>query len=147
MGDHNAVDNAQEFHCNIRKDYGLLTPAHTLIYPGCIPVNEDQYYEGVIIDDRAGINIFPRIILSLWATTRMRSRLMIRHMKKLDSNVVWVRLSGKLVYKLFGVVNWMVRKVVAPRYKLAGIAGLLLSFAIRGIFTTGVLAMLAGQLA
>ena len=26
MGDHNAVDIAQEFHCNILKSYGLLKP-------------------------------------------------------------------------------------------------------------------------
>ena len=60
MGDHNAVDWAQELHCNLLKASGLLLPRHVLIYPHALPRNSERYFEGVMIDDRVGVQIVER---------------------------------------------------------------------------------------
>ena len=58
MGDHNACDWAEEGHINVLLGCGVLGPEHWLIYPRCLPYNSDGYYEGVMIDDRIGIQIY-----------------------------------------------------------------------------------------
>ena len=57
MGDHNAVDIAQEFHCTALAEHGLLRREHLLIYPRPIPRNRQGYWEGVMIDDRVGLQV------------------------------------------------------------------------------------------
>ena len=57
MGDHNAVDLAEEMHFNILTDAELLQPQHLMVYPSSLPVNDDGYYEGVMIDDRIGLQL------------------------------------------------------------------------------------------
>ena len=54
-GEHNEVDWAQEMHINLIHRFGLLQARHWLIYPRCILCNEENYFEGVMIDDRVGL--------------------------------------------------------------------------------------------
>ena len=60
MGDHNAVDWAQELHTNLLQQAGVLRLKHWLVYPKALPLNFDGFYEGVMIDDRVGVQVFDR---------------------------------------------------------------------------------------
>ena len=57
MGDHNAVDLAQEIHFNVLSQAGQFQPQHLITYPAPLPVNSDGYFEGVMIDDRVGLQL------------------------------------------------------------------------------------------
>ena len=57
MGDHNAVDLAQEMHFNALSQAGQFQPQHLITYPYPIPFNSDGYFEGVMIDDRVGLQL------------------------------------------------------------------------------------------
>ena len=57
MGDHNAVDLAQEMHFNVLSQAGQLQPQHLITYPAPLQINSDGYFEGVMIDDRVGLQL------------------------------------------------------------------------------------------
>ena len=58
MGDHNAVDWAQEIHANLLRSVDLLSSDHLSRYRHPIPVNDHDYYEGVMIDFRIGLQLY-----------------------------------------------------------------------------------------
>ena len=60
MGDHGAVDIAQESHVNLLKAHGALEDSETLDYKKPIPVSRSGFYEGIMIDDHLGIQILKR---------------------------------------------------------------------------------------
>ena len=58
MGDHNAVDSAEEFHFNVLRSGGLMRDSHLLVYPGLMPRSPEAYWEGVMIDDQVGVQVY-----------------------------------------------------------------------------------------
>lgn len=60
MGDHAAVDIAQESHVNLLRTYGGMKPEETLNYRFPLPIPPSDFYEGVMIDDHLGIQLLPR---------------------------------------------------------------------------------------
>ena len=60
MGDHAAVDIAQESHVNLLRTYGGMRPEETLNYRFPLPIPPSDFYEGVMIDDHLGIQLLPR---------------------------------------------------------------------------------------
>lgn len=59
MGDHAAVDIAQESHVNLLRSRGALLPDETLNYRQPIPKPESGFYEGIMIDDHLGVQLLP----------------------------------------------------------------------------------------
>ena len=60
MGDHAAVDIAQESHVNVLKAFGGMVDEETLSYRKPLPLSRTGYYEGVMIDDHLGVQLLPR---------------------------------------------------------------------------------------
>ena len=59
MGDHAAVDIAQESHVNLLRSWGTFLPEETLNYRHPLPKPESGYYEGIMIDDHLGVQLLP----------------------------------------------------------------------------------------
>ena len=57
MGDHAAVDIAQESHVNLIKTFGGLLDDEMMIYRRRLLVPVSRFYEGVMIDDHLGVQI------------------------------------------------------------------------------------------
>ena len=55
MGDQAAADIATESHGNVVKASGGLRREERLIYRNAIPLSPHEYYEGIIVDDRMGM--------------------------------------------------------------------------------------------
>ena len=149
MGDHNAVDWAQEMHLSLLQRAGLMLPENLLVYPRSIPRNLSGYYEGVMIDDRVGLQIYNKRrpgdasadqrSFAISDAAYLEAGLE-RHPKKarrqVDTGSFWgVEVEGRA-----GLVG-------IPRHKIACLMFLLLWFGMSGVATTEVLEMLAGQLA
>ena len=60
MGDHAAVDIAQESHTNLLKAYGGLVEGEVLRYRNPLPDPPSKFYEGIMIDDHLGIQLLER---------------------------------------------------------------------------------------
>ena len=60
MGDHAAVDIAQESHVNLLKSFGGMRDAETLMYRRPLPLPPTGFYEGIMIDDHLGIQLLER---------------------------------------------------------------------------------------
>ena len=58
MGDHAAVDIAQESHVNLLRAFGGMKNPETLSYRRPLPVTTSGFYEGVMIDDHLGVQMF-----------------------------------------------------------------------------------------
>ena len=59
MGDHVAVDMAQESHSNVVKAAGGLRPEETLEYRRAFPLGPEGFFEGLVIDDHLGLQFLP----------------------------------------------------------------------------------------
>ena len=59
MGDHAAVDIAQESHVNLLRAFGGMKELETLSYRKPLPLTQTGFYEGVMIDDHLGIQLLP----------------------------------------------------------------------------------------
>ena len=59
MGDHAAIDIAQESHVNLLRSWGTFLPEETLNYRHPLPKPESGYYEGIMIDDHLGVQLLP----------------------------------------------------------------------------------------
>ena len=59
MGDHNAVDIAQEAHLGVLRASGALRESERLRYDRPLPSAPDSYYAGVVVDDFCGVQVFP----------------------------------------------------------------------------------------
>ena len=57
MGDHSAVDIAQESHVNLLRTFGGLVPEETMSYKRPLPSPDSGYYDGVMIDDHLGVQL------------------------------------------------------------------------------------------
>ena len=55
MGDHHAPDIAQEAHENVLRAAGCLLDDEALEYRRPLPEPRSGYYEGVMVDDRLGV--------------------------------------------------------------------------------------------
>lgn len=60
MGDHAAVDIAQESHTNLLRAFGGMKKEETLYYRKPLPVPPSKYYEGVMIDDHLGVQLLQK---------------------------------------------------------------------------------------
>ena len=60
MGDHVAVDIAQESHVNLLKSFGAMRDDESLSYRSPLPRPVSGFFEGVMIDDHLGLQILPR---------------------------------------------------------------------------------------
>ena len=60
MGDHAAVDIAQESHVNLLKSFGAMRDDECLSYRTPLPRPVSGFFEGVMIDDHLGIQVLPR---------------------------------------------------------------------------------------
>lgn len=60
MGDHAAVDIAQESHVNVLRSFGGMRDSETLNYRKPLPLTQTGFYEGVMIDDHLGLQLLPR---------------------------------------------------------------------------------------
>lgn len=60
MGDHAAVDIAQESHTNLLRAFGGMKKEETLNYRKPLPVPPSKYYEGVMIDDHLGVQLLQK---------------------------------------------------------------------------------------
>ena len=58
MGDHNAVDLAEEMHFNVLLQAGQLQPQHLITYPAPLHINSGGSFEGVMIDGRVGLQLY-----------------------------------------------------------------------------------------
>ena len=61
MGDHAAVDIAQESHVNVLRTFGGMQDSETLSYRKPLPLSTTGFYEGVMIDDHLGVQLLPRL--------------------------------------------------------------------------------------
>lgn len=61
MGDHAAVDIAQESHVNLLRAFGGMKDQETLSYRRPLPVTTSGFYEGVMIDDHLGVQLLPTL--------------------------------------------------------------------------------------
>ena len=60
MGDHAAVDIAQQSHVNLLRAFGAMQPTETLSYRSKMPHPETNFYEGVMIDDHLGVQLLEK---------------------------------------------------------------------------------------
>ena len=60
MGDHAAVDIAQESHTNLLKAFGCMFDEETLCYRRPVPNPASGFYEGIMIDDHLGVQLLER---------------------------------------------------------------------------------------
>ena len=60
MGDHAAVDIAQESHVNVIRSFGGLDEKETLSYKHPLPLTQTGFYEGIMIDDHLGIQLLEK---------------------------------------------------------------------------------------
>ena len=60
MGDHAAVDIAQESHVNLLRSFGGMRDEETMMYRRPLPYPPTGYYEGIMIDDHLGIQLLER---------------------------------------------------------------------------------------
>ena len=60
MGDHAAVDIAQESHVNLLKAFGAMREAEVLKYRLPVPNPTSGFYEGIMIDDHLGVQLLRR---------------------------------------------------------------------------------------
>lgn len=60
MGDHAAVDIAQESHVNVIRSFGGLDEKETLNYTYPLPLTQTGFYEGIMIDDHLGIQLLKK---------------------------------------------------------------------------------------
>ena len=60
MGDHAAVDIAQESHVNLIRTYGGMRSNETLTYRKPVPNTPEGFYEGIMIDDHLGVQLLKR---------------------------------------------------------------------------------------
>ena len=60
MGDHAAVDIAQESHVNLLKSYGAMIEGEVLRYRDPVPNSQSGFYEGIMIDDHLGVQLLER---------------------------------------------------------------------------------------
>ena len=57
MGDHAAVDIAQESHVNLVRAYGGMAEGEVLNYRNPLPDPPSRFYEGIMIDDHLGLQL------------------------------------------------------------------------------------------
>ena len=57
MGDHVAVDLAQESHTKVVKAAGGLRPEETREYRRAFPLGPEGFIEGLVIDDHLGLQL------------------------------------------------------------------------------------------
>ena len=58
MGDHIAVDIAQEAHVNVLRSVGAMDPSEAMEYSKSMPPAPSGFWEGVIIDDHLGVHFW-----------------------------------------------------------------------------------------
>ena len=134
MDDHNAVDIAQEFHYNVLRSGNLMLDSHCLVYPGLVPRSPELYWEGVMIDDRVGVQVlgptkpddcFDTVAFSqsnkIYAKVKLET-----HDKKAKRKVNEATFWGCQLDGDVGMLG-------APRHKLGALAAMLLGFAVRGV--------------
>ncbi|CAE7290791.1 unnamed protein product, partial [Symbiodinium sp. CCMP2592] len=73
MGDHAAVDIAQESHVNLLRAFGSMRDEETLRYREPVPYPRSGYVEGIMIDDHLGVQLL-RKLPSLKATLAQPGR-------------------------------------------------------------------------
>ncbi|CAE7201286.1 BUB3.2 [Symbiodinium sp. CCMP2592] len=61
MGDHAAVDIAQESHVNLLRAFGAMRANEVLRYRDPVPYPESGFVEGVMIDDHLGLQLLKRL--------------------------------------------------------------------------------------
>ncbi|CAE7269133.1 unnamed protein product, partial [Symbiodinium natans] len=61
MGDHAAVDIAQESHVNLLRSFGAMKEGETLRYRDPVPHPPSGFVEGIMIDDHLGLQLLPRL--------------------------------------------------------------------------------------
>ena len=153
MGDHNAVDWAQEIHINILKGAGLLSSSHVMRYKHPLPVNDEDYYEGVMIDDRVGLQLYDD---PEGGEIRDPGSFDVEAFRRSDRAYVdcgLERHAGKAkrgveVATFWGIeVEGKVGLAGPPRHKLGALMVLLLRFALMGLGSHELLDMITGQLA
>ena len=60
MGDHAAVDIAQESHVNVLRAFGAMRAEETLRYRSPVPNPPSKFFEGIMIDDHLGAQLLER---------------------------------------------------------------------------------------
>lgn len=60
VGDHDAPDIAQDSHVNALRAVGCMKADETLEYRKKVPYYASGFYEGVMIDDRVGVQLVPK---------------------------------------------------------------------------------------
>ncbi|CAE7292878.1 unnamed protein product [Symbiodinium microadriaticum] len=60
MGDHAAVDIAQESHVNLLRAYGAMRESEVLRYRDPVPHSESGFLEGIMIDDHLGLQMLEK---------------------------------------------------------------------------------------
>ncbi|CAE7247502.1 unnamed protein product [Symbiodinium sp. CCMP2592] len=60
MGDHAAVDIAQESHVNLLRAYGAMKEGEVLKYRDPVPHSESGFLEGIMIDDHLGLQMLEK---------------------------------------------------------------------------------------
>lgn len=60
VGDRHAPDIAQESHVNALRAVCCMRDGEALEYRKKLPYNERRLYEGVMIDDRVGVQLAPQ---------------------------------------------------------------------------------------
>ena len=150
MGDHNAVDIAEEAHVNLLAARGgLMRREHMLMYPGLLPRNNELFWEGVVIDDRVGVQIYH----DSKASEAQYGDYAFERSEKLYEQANLENTRGKRRGRLrrpllFGAqVANRSGTVGPPRHKLGGVIRVAVRVRIRGLASLAILEVLAGQLA
>lgn len=60
MGDHAAVDIAQECHTQLLRNFGAMKDEEVLCYRRPLPCPKSCFYEGIMIDDHLGLQLLKR---------------------------------------------------------------------------------------
>ena len=148
MGDHNAVDIAEAFHFDVLRSGGLMRQSHLLVYPGLVPRNPEAYWEGVMIDDRVGVQVYdPQSAeehfdsYAFAQSDRIYKDVHLEtHDQKAKRQVNEATFWGCQLDGDEGMLG-------APRHKIGALAAILFGFAVRGVASVMMLEMLTGQLA
>ena len=152
MGDHAAVDIAQESHVNLLKAHGALCDSETLDYKKPIPLSRSGFYEGIMIDDHLGIQILKRKS-SIQATLKQpgRDETVFDHSDRAYSEVGLEAHPGKKVRRALDARVWGAqiegcKGLVGPtRTRLVRLAKLSTVAALPGAMDEKVLEAITGQ--
>lgn len=73
MGDHAAVDIAQEAHTNLLRRFGAMRVEEVMNYRKPLPCPKSGFYEGIMIDDHLGVQLVPNAKSPEYPREKMRS--------------------------------------------------------------------------